>query len=53
VAITPIAGTTHKGVPIDSDSTACPVHVVDTPLREALDEVEKIGVARAWSKSNH
>ena len=47
--VTPIAGTTRDKVSQLIQIGGVPLHVVDTAgLREALDEVEKIGVARAW-----
>ena len=47
--VTPIAGTTRDKVTQLIQIDGVPLHVVDTAgLREALDEVEKIGVERAW-----
>ena len=47
--VTPIAGTTRDKVSELIQIEGIPLHVVDTAgLREALDEVEKVGVARAW-----
>ena len=49
--VTPIAGTTRDKVSQLIQVEGVPLHVVDTAgLREALDEVEKIGVARAWDE---
>ncbi len=49
--VTPIAGTTRDKVSQLIQIDGVPLHVVDTAgLREALDEVEKIGVARAWNE---
>ena len=49
--VTPIAGTTRDKVSQLIQIDGVPLHVVDTAgLREALDEVEKIGVARAWTE---
>ena len=49
--VTPIAGTTRDKVSQLIQIDGVPVHVVDTAgLREALDEVEKIGVERAWAE---
>ena len=49
--VTPIAGTTRDKVSQLIQIEGVPLHVVDTAgLREALDEVEKIGVARAWAE---
>jgi len=47
--VTPIAGTTRDKVSQLIQIDSVPLHVVDTAgLRDALDEVEKIGVERAW-----
>ncbi|MEO5661155.1 MAG: tRNA uridine-5-carboxymethylaminomethyl(34) synthesis GTPase MnmE [Polaromonas sp.] len=49
--VTPIAGTTRDKVSQLIQIDGVPLHVVDTAgLREALDEVEKIGVKRAWTE---
>jgi tRNA modification GTPase len=49
--VTPIAGTTRDKVSQLIQINGVPLHVVDTAgLREALDEVEKIGVERAWAE---
>ena len=49
--VTPIAGTTRDKVSQLIQIEGVPLHVVDTAgLRDALDEVEKIGVERAWSE---
>ncbi len=49
--VTPIAGTTRDKVSELIQIEGVPLHVVDTAgLREALDEVEKIGVERAWAE---
>ena len=49
--VTPIAGTTRDKVTQVIQIEGVPLHVVDTAgLREALDEVEKIGVERAWAE---
>ena len=49
--VTPIAGTTRDKVTQLIQMEGVPLHVVDTAgLREALDEVEKIGVERAWAE---
>ena len=49
--VTPIAGTTRDKVSQLIQIDGVPLHVVDTAgLRDALDEVEKIGVERAWSE---
>ena len=48
---TPIAGTTRDKVSQLIQIGGVPLHVVDTAgLREALDEVEKIGIQRAWTE---
>ena len=49
--VTPIAGTTRDKVTQLVQIDGVPLHIVDTAgLREALDEVEKIGVERAWAE---
>jgi tRNA modification GTPase len=49
--VTPFAGTTRDKVSQLIQIEGVPLHVVDTAgLREALDEVEKIGVERAWAE---
>ena len=49
--VTPIAGTTRDKVSQLIQIDGVPLHVVDTAgLRNALDEVEKIGVERAWAE---
>jgi tRNA modification GTPase len=47
--VTPIAGTTRDKVEQTIQIEGVPLHVVDTAgLREGADEVEQIGIARAW-----
>jgi tRNA modification GTPase len=49
--VTPVAGTTRDKVSQLIQIEGVPLHVVDTAgLREALDQVEKIGVERAWTE---
>ena len=49
--VTPIAGTTRDKVSQLIQIDGVPLHMVDTAgLRDALDEVEKIGVERAWGE---
>lgn len=49
--VTPTAGTTRDKVTQLIQIDGVPLHMVDTAgLREALDEVEKIGVERAWAE---
>ena len=49
--VTPIAGTTRDKVSHTVQIDGVPLHVVDTAgLRDAIDEVEKIGVKRAWGE---
>ena len=49
--VTPVAGTTRDKVSQLIQIDGVPLHVVDTAgLRDALDEVEKIGVERAWAE---
>ena len=47
--VTPIAGTTRDKVQQTIQIDGVPLHIVDTAgLRESADEVERIGIARAW-----
>src|SRR5450830_1203736 len=47
--VTPIAGTTRDKVQQTIQIEGVPVHVIDTAgLRDSTDEIEKIGIARAW-----
>ena len=47
--VTPIAGTTRDKVQQTIQIEGVPVHVIDTAgLRDSDDEVEKMGIARAW-----
>lgn len=47
--VTPVAGTTRDKVQQTIQIEGVPVHVVDTAgLRDSQDEVEKIGISRAW-----
>lgn len=47
--VTPVAGTTRDKVQQTIQIEGVPVHVIDTAgLRDSDDEVEKIGIARAW-----
>ncbi len=51
--VTPVAGTTRDVVQQTIQIEGVPLHVVDTAgLRDSLevDEVEKIGIERAWSR---
>lgn len=49
--VTPIAGTTRDKVAQTIQIEGVPIHVIDTAgLRESEDEVEKIGIARAWDE---
>jgi tRNA modification GTPase len=49
--VTPIAGTTRDKVQQTIQIEGVPLHVIDTAgLRESDDEVEKIGIARAWDE---
>jgi len=47
--VTPVAGTTRDKVQQTIQIEGVPLHVIDTAgLRSSEDEVEKIGIARAW-----
>jgi len=49
--VTPIPGTTRDLVREDIAIEGVPLHVVDTAgLRESTDEVERIGIERAWQE---
>jgi tRNA modification GTPase len=49
--VTPIAGTTRDTIRAAIEIEGIPLHVIDTAgLREAGEEIEKIGVARAWKE---
>jgi tRNA modification GTPase len=49
--VTPIAGTTRDKVQQTIQIDGVPLHIIDTAgLRESLDEVEKIGIERAWTE---
>jgi len=51
--VSPIAGTTRDKVAQTIQIEGVPVHVIDTAgLRDSDDEVEKMGVARAWAEIN-
>lgn len=47
--VTPVAGTTRDKVQETIQIQGVPIHMVDTAgLRDSSDEVEQIGIARAW-----
>jgi len=49
--VTPIPGTTRDKVSETIQIEGVPLHVIDTAgLREASDEVERIGIARSWAE---
>ena len=49
--VTPIAGTTRDKVQQTIQIEGVPLHVIDTAgLRESNDEVERIGIERAWQE---
>ncbi|MEF7616816.1 tRNA uridine-5-carboxymethylaminomethyl(34) synthesis GTPase MnmE [Aquincola sp. MAHUQ-54] len=49
--VTPIPGTTRDKVSQTIQIEGVPLHVIDTAgLREATDEVERIGIGRSWSE---
>jgi tRNA modification GTPase len=48
--VTPLAGTTRDTVRQEIQLEGIPLHIIDTAgLRDTSDEIEKIGVARAWT----
>ncbi|WP_298212880.1 tRNA uridine-5-carboxymethylaminomethyl(34) synthesis GTPase MnmE [Acidovorax sp.] len=49
--VTPIAGTTRDKVQQTIQIEGVPLHIIDTAgLRDSQDEVERIGIARAWDE---
>ncbi len=49
--VTPIPGTTRDKVQQTIQIEGVPLHVIDTAgLRDSSDEVERIGIARAWDE---
>jgi tRNA modification GTPase len=49
--VTPIAGTTRDKVQQTIQIDGVPLHIIDTAgLRDSADEVEKIGIERAWTE---
>ncbi|MBY0455631.1 MAG: tRNA uridine-5-carboxymethylaminomethyl(34) synthesis GTPase MnmE [Burkholderiaceae bacterium] len=49
--VTPIAGTTRDKVQQTIQIEGVPLHVIDTAgLRDSQDEVERMGIARAWDE---
>ena len=49
--VTPIAGTTRDKVQQTIQIEGVPLHILDTAgLRDSDDEVERIGIARAWDE---
>jgi len=47
--VTPIAGTTRDYVRATVSIEGVPIHLIDTAgLREAADEIERIGIERTW-----
>ncbi len=52
--VTPVAGTTRDAIRQHIELDGVALHFVDTAgLRETDDEVEKIGIARAWEAIGH
>lgn len=49
--VTAVAGTTRDKIQQTIQIEGVPLHVIDTAgLRDSLDEIEKIGIARAWEE---
>lgn len=49
--VSPVAGTTRDKVQQTIQIEGVPVHVIDTAgLRDSQDEIEQMGIARAWSE---
>ena len=49
--VSPLAGTTRDKVQQTIQIEGVPVHVIDTAgLRDSDDEIERIGIARAWAE---
>ena len=49
--VTPVAGTTRDKVQQTIQIDGVPIHIIDTAgLRDSNDEIEKIGIARAWDE---
>ena len=49
--VTPVPGTTRDKVQQTIQIEGVPLHVIDTAgLRDSSDEVERIGIARAWAE---
>lgn len=52
--VTDIAGTTRDVLREHIHIDGMPLHIIDTAgLREATDEVERIGISRAWTEIEH
>lgn len=48
--VTPVAGTTRDTVREEIQIDGIPLHIIDTAgLRDTVDEVERIGIARTWA----
>ena len=48
--VTAIPGTTRDAIRLSIDLCGVPAHIIDTAgLRESHDQVEQIGIARAWA----
>ncbi|MBK7899840.1 MAG: tRNA uridine-5-carboxymethylaminomethyl(34) synthesis GTPase MnmE [Azonexus sp.] len=49
--VTPVAGTTRDALRSSIQVEGIPLHIIDTAgLRETDDEVERLGIARAWKE---
>jgi tRNA modification GTPase len=49
--VTPVAGTTRDAIRSSVEIRGIPLHIIDTAgLRDAADEIEKIGIQRTWAE---
>jgi tRNA modification GTPase len=49
--VTPVAGTTRDAIRGSVEVDGIPLHIIDTAgLRETIDAVEQVGIARTWAE---